>query len=392
MSRSLRGARSALANWLVLASGVVAALHLGKAAIATPMLQTDMGMSLAQAGWLTSVFAVLGLLGGAPAGALAAVMGRRTALLLGLAIMALSGFAGTLVPSFGTLLVSRLLEGLGFLLVIVAGPAILERLATGAARDRALALWSCFMPCGMALAMTAGPFFSAWQWLWWSSSALALIAALAVFYCVPEDPRHRVAARLFDGVRRAWTSATVLLASTFALYSLMFFALFAFLPVLLMERMDVTYRDAGLLSALASAVNVSGNLAAGWLLARGIGRGALILFASATMGAAALGIFLGLFQPLTTFLLCLLFSAAGGLIPATLLASAPLVARESTLVPVVVGVVMQGSNLGQLSGPVLVGGVTAALGWGAAGWIVAAAAMITGAIALVLQATLVRNG
>ena len=159
MSRSLRGARSALANWLVLASGVVAALHLGKAAIATPMLQTDMGMSLAQAGWLTSVFAVLGLLGGAPAGALAAVMGRRTALLLGLAIMALSGFAGTLVPSFGTLLVSRLLEGLGFLLVIVAGPAILERLATGAARDRALALWSCFMPCGMALAMTAGPFF-----------------------------------------------------------------------------------------------------------------------------------------------------------------------------------------------------------------------------------------
>jgi len=117
--------------------------------------------------------------------------------------MALSGFAGTLVPSFGTLLVSRLLEGLGFLLVIVAGPAILERLATGAARDRALALWSCFMPCGMALAMTAGPFFSAWQWLWWSSSALALIAALAVFYCVPGDPRRRVAGRLFDGVRRA---------------------------------------------------------------------------------------------------------------------------------------------------------------------------------------------
>lgn len=170
--------------------------------------------------------------------------------------------------------------------------------------------------------------FSAWQWLWWSSSALALIAALAVFYCVPGDPRRRVAGRLFDGVRRAWSSATVLLASTFALYSLMFFALFAFLPVLLMERMDVTYRDAGLLSALASAVNISGNLAAGWLLARGIGRGALILFASATMGAAALGIFLGLFQPLTTFLLCLLFSAAGGLIPATLLASAPLAARN----------------------------------------------------------------
>ena len=62
------------------------------------------------------------------------------------------------------------------------------------------------------------------------------------------------------------------------------------------------------------------------------------------MGAAALGIFLGLFQPQTTFLLCLLF-AAGGLIPATLLASAPLAARESTLVPVVVGVVSAGSNL-----------------------------------------------
>ncbi len=171
----------------------------------------------------------------------------------------------------------------------------------------------------------------------------------------------------------------------------MFFALFSFLPVLLMERMDISYRSAGLLSALASVVNVSGNLAAGYLLTRGAGRGSLILFASGVMGAAGLGIFLGWFEPQATFLLCLLFSAVGGLIPATLLASAPLAARETFLVPVAVGLMMQGSNLGQLLGPVVVGGVTAAFGWNAAGPVVLLAALAAGVTALLLPAALQRS-
>src|SRR5690606_11455197 len=149
----------------------------------------------------------------------------------------------------------------------------------------------------------------------------------------------------------------------FALYSLMFFALFSFLPVLLMERMNVTYQTAGLLAALASVINVSGNLAAGHLMAHGAGRTLLIAVASCLMPLSGVGTVPVLFPSMPSFLLCLLFSALVGLIPATLLASAPLLASHASRVPIAVGLIMQGSNLGQLVGPVAVGSATAAYGW-----------------------------
>ena len=76
-----------------------------------------------------------------------------------------------------------------------------------------------------------------------------------------------------------------------------------------------------------------------------------------------------------TFLLCVLFSAVGGLIPATLLGTAPLVAPRPALTAATVGLVMMGSNLGQVIGPVTVGGVIDRYGWAQASLIVAAAAL-----------------
>jgi len=373
---------------MVLGCGVVAALHVGKAAIATPLLQADLALSLGQAGWLTGIFAVLGVVGGAPAGALVAAVGDRRSLLVGLLTMAIAGAVGALTDAYSVLLASRLVEGLGFLLTIVAGPALLQRLTTGAQRDMAFSLWSCFMPCGMAIAMLVGPFFQTWASFWWASSALAAMAAVTTLYCVPGGGSHAGLAlrSMIGGIRQLLSSkGTVLLACCFALYSLMFFALFSFLPVLLMERMNVTYQTAGLLAALASVINVSGNLAAGHLMAHGAGRTLLIAVASCLMGLSGIGIFLGLFPAMPTFLLCLLFSAIGGLIPATLLASAPLLAPHASLVPIAVGLIMQGSNFGQLVGPVAVGSATAAYGWSAAGAVVLISATATCFIAARLR-------
>jgi len=165
----------------------------------------------------------------------------------------------------------------------------------------------------------------------------------------------------------------VLLALSFTLYSLMFFALFTFLPVLLMEQLGLTLAQAGLYSAIASAANLIGNLGAGVLLARGWRRSTLIACASAAMAVVALLIFRSVLPAMPTFLLCVLFSAVGGLIPATLLGTAPLVAPRAGLTAASVGLVMQGSNLGQVIGPVTVGGVIDRYGWGAASYVVVAA-------------------
>lgn len=382
------------AMWLTVAvvvgAGVVAALQVGKAAIAMPMLRAELDASLAQAGWLMAIVAVLGSLGGIPAGALVPAFGDRRILLGGLLAVVVGACAGALAPTLPALIASRFVEGLGFLLIAVAGPAVLQRVVTPQRRDIAFALWSCFMPAGMALAMVAGPLFGTWRGLWWGSAALAVVATVATRLAIPAAAQrpaspqpslrsHGVAGAAAtmraDIVSVLRASQPLRLAACFALYSVMFFALFSFLPVLLIERIGVSHRMVGLLTALAIAANMIGNLAAGYLLARGVSRSLVVGATCLTMGLAALGIFLPLFGDVPTFLLCLLFSAVGGLIPATLLSSVSIVAPTAGLLPVVIGLLMQGSNVGQVVGPVTVGAAIEAWGWHAAAAVVALSAL-----------------
>jgi predicted MFS family arabinose efflux permease len=177
-----------------------------------------------------------------------------------------------------------------------------------------------------------------------------------------------------------------LLAICFVLYNIMFFALFSFLPILLMQRLAVSNESAGMLSALAAAANIIGNLAAGQLLARGMSRARLIAVASLAMGALAVGIFLPILEGRWALLLCVAFSAVGGIIPAALLSAAPIASTSATLVPVMMGLLMAGSNLGQMIGPVAVGVAVEAWGWSGAGIIVIvsaiAASLAAGALSL----------
>src|SRR5690554_1533410 len=108
--------------WTVVAAGIIAAFHVGEAAIATPHLQAEFGLDFSAAGSLTSVIAILGMIGGIPAGALVARAGDRFMLVTGLALLLGSSAGAAFAPSFAVLLVLRTVEGLGFLLITVAGP------------------------------------------------------------------------------------------------------------------------------------------------------------------------------------------------------------------------------------------------------------------------------
>lgn len=376
---------------LLVGSGVVSSLQIGKAVVAAPLLQADFNVSLTALGWLTGMFAVFGFLGGIPAGAFVSRVGDRRIFILGLAVIVLGSALGALAPAFAILLMARAIEGLGILLIAVAGPAILQRVVDPSRRDVAFGLWSCFMPIGMALAMLIGPFFVDWHMLWWGGAALAAVAAYAVFLIVPTRAASTAPAQsssLRSLVANTWLTmrsrGPVLMAVCFALYSLMFLALFNFLPVLLNQRMQVAHGWAGPLSALATGANIIGNLAAGHLLARGVGRAKLIVFAAATMGIAGLGVFLPVFPDTVTFLLCVLFAAVGGLIPATLFSTVPILAPSAVLAPVVVGLMNSGVNFGQVIGPVLVSGAFEALGWPGAGAVVAVAALLAITVAIAL--------
>jgi len=382
---------------LVVAAGVVASLQVGKVAIAVPQLRADFGLDLSMVGWLMAMFSLLGVAGAVPVGAWVARAGDRRLVLAGLLAIAAGSTAGALANGVAMLLAGRVVEGLGFVLITIAGPSVLQRMVSPGGKDLAFAIWSCFMPAGIAIALFSGSLLDGWRGFWLGNAALAALLALLLLLGVSRSATASAApvswhSMARDAAATARAGAPALIAASFVIYSLQFFALFSFLPVLLIERMGVGMAAAGSLSAVACCVNVAGNLAAGVLLKRGVARWLLAAVASALMGLSAIGIFLPVLGALPAFLLCLAFSGAGGLLPATLIGTSPIVSPNARLVPMSMGLLMLGSNLGQMIGPVIVGGAVDSMGWPAAAVIVALAGAMGVLLALGLRRSMARSG
>ncbi|KAA5606998.1 MFS transporter [Roseospira marina] len=376
----------------VLLGGMIAALHAGKVPPALPLIRVDLGLGMVDAGFVVSTFNVLGMSLGLLTGVVADHMGRRRLVLLGLLSLTGGGVLGAAGGGFAVLLVSRVLEGLGFMAVSVASPPLVLAAAAHDDRARALALWSMFMPAGMALAMMSAPFalaFLGWRGLWLAIAVLALLGAMAVGYATrdlhtahgpPAGSRWRVLGETL-GRRKL-----LLLGVVFGGYAFQWIAVMVWLPSFLPAAMGVSATTAALLTALVVAANVPGNYLGGHMLHRGwtiAGIGPLV---AAIMALCAVGLFTDVLPDVVRFALVLVFSLAGGTIPAALFATAPTLAASPGHMAASNGMLMQGSNLGQFMGPPLVAAaVTAASGaWsgalvpvlGAAGVTALAAALV----------------
>lgn len=372
-------------NWpavaVIVGSGVVAAFQVGKAVIAVPALRADLGLDLTAAGWIMAIFALLGVVGGIPVGVLVGRLGARNLLLAGLLAITLGSAIGGAAHSFALLLGMRIVEGFGFVLVTIAAPSMLRHVIAIKDRDLAFGIWAAYMPLGMALILGLGGFIHGWRGIWWAAGALAAIAAVLVFAIVPSRSGGAVPISLreiFAGVSRTMRNAgSALVAACFATYTMQYFALFSFLPVLLIERLGVTVAVAGTFTAMAAVSNALGTLVAGVLLSRGlIARWALLALASTVMGACAMAIFIGGLPNAVLLVLCVVFAGVGGTLPSTLMGSAPMLSPTPQLAPVAIGLAMQGSYLGQVLAPLAMGPVVDTFGWSAAAGVVAVAALL----------------
>ncbi|MBI2236137.1 MAG: MFS transporter [Magnetospirillum sp.] len=375
---------------LFLGAGIVAAFQVGKAPIALPGIRADFGTGLAAVAWVLSTFPMVGALTGAAMGVMVTRIGARTMLPLGLALIAAASLAGALSLTLPWLLATRVAEGLGLLVVVIAAPTLITQVTHGDDRAKAFGMWGCFMPAGMAMAMLAAPLLSGlgWRGLWLGMAVLA--AAYAVAVTLRRGPAPAAAPEpaqplLPDLAATLRAPGPRLLAVVFASYTAAWAVLTGFLPTLLMERMAVSAGTAGLMTAAVAGANVIGNLATGPILAHGPRRWLLVALASGAMGLCSLGIFDPATPGWAAFALSLLFSASGGLLPACVIGGAAAVAPDRRLVPAAVGLVMQGSNLGLTLGPVAAAVVVEPWGWGAARLVLVPAALLGILLALRLR-------
>jgi predicted MFS family arabinose efflux permease len=234
------------------------------------------------------------------------------------------------------------------------------------------------MAAGVAISLLFGPLLGDWRRIWLVAAALALLAALLLPLTTPTATRPATPLPTHDtltGIRSTLKASTpVLLALAFAAYTLQYFAVLSFLPVFLMQRMSIAVDMAGVISAAVVASGILGNVLAAPLLARGIRPSTLIAATSVVIGLTGAGAFLPVLPAIAAIVCCFVFSAAGGIVPATLITCAPQAAPTPALAPLSLGLVMQGNYLGQVLGPMAISAMVGLGGWPAAAIPVLAAA------------------
>jgi len=265
------------------------------------------------------------------------------------------------------LLLSRFLEGSGFILFTVTAAALINAsVASLRDRNRAMGLWTAYMPSGASLAMLAAPFAMArvgWRGYWVALSLFALFSAALVWRSVPATRPSGVGslrlARESLAQRGAWA-----LALLFMFYVAQWTSVMIWLPTFVIDERGGTAAAAAFLGAIMVLANVPGNLAGGWLLSRGVTRGTLVLAASAISAGCAIGMLGNGLPDGTRYALVLVFSCCAGVIPACALSGIAVHARSPGHMGTTNGMVMQAAQIGQSVGPIVLAWFASAYG----GW------------------------
>lgn len=367
---------------LVYLAGVSAGVALGRFIPLEAGVGDAFGLSLAAYGWLISGVTVVAACLALPAGLWIARRDLGGVLCAGLGVMLLGGLLEVAAPAVWLLYGARALEGVGYLAVVVTGPMLLAARCRPATERRALALWSTFVPVGMAVASAVGTLGGTVGWraagaLTLVPAAIGLVGALRWLTGIRGRPDERYVPH------HRGLGPVLQLSLAFSLIALLGVTAVALLPRLATDR-EVRSAVGGATAAAVSLASVPGGLLAGLLLGRRAGPRVLATVAVLAMPCAAAVMYqITAWAAVTAGAAALQFG--GGFVLAVLYASVPSVARSSYELGRGYGLLNQAGSVGTLLGPPVFGFAVTRVGWASA--TVLASVVTLGGLVLFLVAT-----
>lgn len=360
----------ALASFAMGTEAYVYVGHLGA-------LSADLGVTIAEAGLLATVFALTYAVAAPILSSLVAALDRRTVIAWGLAAIGTLNALAALAPGFETLVALRFACGLAAALVGPAASAAAAALAPPMRRGRAMAVVLAGMTLAFILGIPLGSVvgaFGGWRATFAFAAAVALLAAGAVRLTLPAVPGGAPLGlrSLAVGLRPSVAGPLLLTGLGFAAT----FTVIAYIAPVALAIAGIEGAEIGGLQALIGAGSIVG-IAIGARFADS--EGALRLVgASFIVSAAALSIysFLGTSQTSDPLRIALLGTAmvagAAALFARTPAIQARLVGAAPEASSVVLALngsmVFAGQGLGAAIGALVIGGLgVSALGFAAAG-------------------------
>ena len=364
--------------------GVLAAAQLGKMAALMPAIRADLGLSLSSAGLMVSLIEAGGASLGAIAGILAARFSGRAVLAAGSILVATAGLAGAAAPDAALLYAARLIESIGYLMVVIAAPSLIA-MAAGRASATALALWSTFVPVGIAAGtILSGLAASLVDWrlilVFW---ALIVLTTLPGTFRLPTMAEHRQTGLAVPPVA-IWA-----LALGFGFYTTLEVGVLGMLPAYLSDAWGFSIATAGVVTGVTSAATIAGSFTAARLIGTGEGARRPLTLVAVGLAAPAALFFVGFpggglptgVSGSVVAMAVIAANAISGLVAAVAFARLPALLRRSgaalSLVTASNGVFAQFGAAGSLIGPPLVGYVASHWGWSTVAPVVAALSILS---------------
>lgn len=286
--------QNALAVGMILMiTGVTLAAHQFKVPMIMGEVAGSAGMSEGAAGWMMSIFVFTGIFLALPAGALAQKFGPKNIVILAALIAGAGSILGALTTSAAVILVSRAIEGVGFIFIAVAGPMSVISHCEPAKIGRAIGIWATWVPIGQIIAFNLTPVLVgsvSWQGIWYMFAALSIVMAFVIkaFLKAPEGlpPAPKEAEKVPMG--ELFGNRNILFAGlSFSTFNYLLFAIIIFFPAYAVERGIMELGEAAFVASIPMIGSIVGSPVLGFLSEK-MGRKKLYILSIAATGVGTI--------------------------------------------------------------------------------------------------------
>jgi MFS family permease len=375
--------------WLVTAALFVGAISVSinqyKVPPVMPVLMRVFGLDLTMANLLMSIFSLSAFLLAIPAGIIVHRIGPKRSGLVAVGAVIVGAGLGALSSGAAALLASRTVEGLSFVFMMVAGPAIISLWFSAKERGAPMGFFATWVPVGSVVILNAAPALESafgWQAVWWFGCVCGVFGFL-VFWTLVRLPTavHTASSnpgrqsgpqesgeRLMSSVGRALANRNVwLLGLLFFCFTMVFPGFINNMPTYLNLVHGYSLGQAALMVSLSSLATVVGCPAIGVLSDR-IGSRKKV-YTTALLIVSVLWLLPYHLTGAGIALFLVVFGLVAGALPTMIFAALPEVMERPELAGIGMGGVVTLQNLGLLLGPVIFGRIVQVSGnWAMAGY------------------------
>lgn len=355
--------------WVSFLGAVSLALAMNKVAPCVVLLMEYFDTGMATTGWLTSVFALMGMAAALPSAVILNRLGPKKTGLLALAFAIAGALIGVFSRSVFMLMISRIIEGFGVGVIAVTASSLITMWFPAHKRGLPMGILGSWMMVGQSVMFFSAGFIIlhfSWRGMWLLPLAFTAVIAVLYFFIVEGPPKGHNHAdaqsenfSLWAGVKckNAWLLAVV--STCFGLSSFGFVTWIApYWSETFAWHIDAANRWVSIIYFLEILMVVG----IGWLLDRVPNRKTLGLVAF-SLYALVLCFSFRINDPGLILPFVILYPLLEGTLPVVFWTIAPQTVPRAEMASVALGILNVGFNLGAIIGPPLTGAIIETYSW-----------------------------